>query len=78
MALSHPRYGIPARILFHKCPQMYFYLTFAFSEDKFLKKWGNEAEIVKISGIVYHEATIVYRPLVLPSIDENSFQECNP
>ena len=81
MALSHPRYGIPARILFHKCPQMYFYLTFAFSEDKFLKKWGNEAEIVKISkisGIVYHESTIVYRPLVLPSIDENSFQECNP
>ena len=42
MALSHPRYGIPARILFHKCPQMYFYLTFAFSEDIFLKKWGND------------------------------------
>ena len=80
MALNHPRYGFPARLL-HKCAQIYFYLTFAFSQDEYLKKWGNGAEIVKIRGIcgsVYHEAKIVYRPIVLLSIDENSLQECNP
>ena len=81
MALNLPRYGFPVKILFHKCPQIYFYPTFVFSQDKFLKKWGNEAEIVKISKIfggLHHEATIVYTPLVSLSIDENSLQECNP
>ena len=43
MALNLPRYGSPARISFHKYPQLYFYLTFAFFLDKLKKKAKKDA-----------------------------------